>query len=25
VKDKGTFGYIDRSIPSPDLAAFMQG
>jgi 2-methylisocitrate lyase-like PEP mutase family enzyme len=24
VKDKGTFGYIDRSIPSPDLAAFMQ-
>src|SRR5437773_33731 len=25
VKDKGTFGYIDRSIPSPDLAASMQG
>jgi 2-methylisocitrate lyase-like PEP mutase family enzyme len=25
VKDKGTFGYIDRSIPTPDLAAFMQG
>src|SRR5438093_594985 len=25
VKDKGTFGYIDRSIPSPDLAALMQG
>src|SRR5213595_1730106 len=25
VKDKGTFGYIDRSIPPPDLAAFMQG
>ncbi len=25
VKDKGTFGYIDRSIPSPDLAAFMRG
>ena len=24
VKDKGTFGYIDRSIPTPDLAAFMQ-
>jgi 2-methylisocitrate lyase-like PEP mutase family enzyme len=24
VKDKGTFNYIDRSIPSPDLAAFMQ-
>ena len=25
VKDKGTFCYIDRSIPTPDLAAFMQG
>jgi 2-methylisocitrate lyase-like PEP mutase family enzyme len=25
VKDKGTFGYLDRSIPSPDLAAFMEG
>src|SRR5881296_1799999 len=25
VRDKGTFGYIDRSIPTPDLAAFMQG
>ena len=25
VKDKGTFGYIDRSIPTPDLAAFMEG
>ena len=25
VKEKGTFGYIDRSIPTPDLAAFMQG
>jgi 2-methylisocitrate lyase-like PEP mutase family enzyme len=25
VKDKGTFGYIDRSIPSPELAAFMEG
>jgi 2-methylisocitrate lyase-like PEP mutase family enzyme len=25
VKDKGTFGYIDRSIPTPDLAAFMRG
>ena len=24
VKDKGTFSYIERSIPSPDLAAFMQ-
>jgi hypothetical protein len=25
IKDKGTFGYIDRSIPTPDLTAFMQG
>jgi 2-methylisocitrate lyase-like PEP mutase family enzyme len=25
VKDKGTFGYLDRSIPTPDLNAFMQG
>ena len=25
VKDKGTFGYIDRSIPSPELNGFMQG
>jgi 2-methylisocitrate lyase-like PEP mutase family enzyme len=25
VKDKGTFGYIDRSIPTPDLATFMVG
>jgi 2-methylisocitrate lyase-like PEP mutase family enzyme len=25
IKDKGTFGYIDRSIPTPDLVAFMQG
>jgi 2-methylisocitrate lyase-like PEP mutase family enzyme len=25
VKEKGTFDYIDRSIPTPDLAAFMQG
>jgi len=25
VKEKGTFEYIDRSIPTPDLAAFMQG
>ena len=24
VKDKGTFGYIDRSIPTPDLTAYMQ-
>ena len=25
VKVKGTFGSIDRSIATPDLAAFMQG
>jgi 2-methylisocitrate lyase-like PEP mutase family enzyme len=25
IKDNGTFGYLDRSIPTPDLAAFMQG
>jgi 2-methylisocitrate lyase-like PEP mutase family enzyme len=25
VKEHGTFGYIDRSIPTPDLAAFMKG
>ena len=25
IKHKGTFGYIDRAIPTPDLAAFMQG
>jgi len=25
VKDKGTFGYLDRSIATPDLNAFMQG
>jgi hypothetical protein len=24
VKDKDTFGYIDRSIPTPDLTALMQ-
>jgi hypothetical protein len=24
VKDKGTFGYIDRSMPTPELNAFMQ-
>jgi 2-methylisocitrate lyase-like PEP mutase family enzyme len=23
-KDKGTFGYLDRSIPSPELNGFMQ-
>ena len=25
VKDKGTFGYLDRAVATPDLAAFMQG
>jgi 2-methylisocitrate lyase-like PEP mutase family enzyme len=25
VKEKGTFGYLDRSIATPDLNAFMQG
>ncbi|HTY79129.1 MAG TPA: isocitrate lyase/phosphoenolpyruvate mutase family protein [Gemmatimonadales bacterium] len=25
VKDKGTFGYIDRSLATPDMNAFMQG
>jgi 2-methylisocitrate lyase-like PEP mutase family enzyme len=25
VKDKGTFGYVDTSLPSADLAGFMQG
>jgi 2-methylisocitrate lyase-like PEP mutase family enzyme len=25
VKDKGTFGYLDRSLPTPELNAFMQG
>jgi 2-methylisocitrate lyase-like PEP mutase family enzyme len=24
-KDKGTFSYIDRSVPSPELNAFMRG
>jgi 2-methylisocitrate lyase-like PEP mutase family enzyme len=24
-KDKGTFGYIDRSMPSPELNGYMQG
>jgi 2-methylisocitrate lyase-like PEP mutase family enzyme len=24
VKDKGTFGYLDRVLPTPDLNAFMQ-
>jgi 2-methylisocitrate lyase-like PEP mutase family enzyme len=25
VKDKGTFGYLDRSLSTPDVNAFMQG
>jgi 2-methylisocitrate lyase-like PEP mutase family enzyme len=25
VKDKGTFGYLDRSLATPELNAFMQG
>jgi 2-methylisocitrate lyase-like PEP mutase family enzyme len=25
VKDRGTFGYLDRAISTPDLNAFMQG
>src|SRR6185503_2232820 len=25
VKDKGTFGYLDRSMNTPDLNAFMRG
>jgi 2-methylisocitrate lyase-like PEP mutase family enzyme len=25
VKDKGTFGYLDRSLGAPDINAFMQG
>ena len=25
VKDKGTFGYLDRALNTPDLNAFMQG
>ena len=25
VKDKGTFTYLDSSIPTPDLSAFMKG
>jgi 2-methylisocitrate lyase-like PEP mutase family enzyme len=25
VKDKGTFGYLDRSMPGPELNGFMQG
>jgi len=25
VKDKGTFGYLDRSLSTPELNNFMQG
>jgi 2-methylisocitrate lyase-like PEP mutase family enzyme len=25
VKDKGTFGYLDRALPTPELNGFMQG
>jgi len=25
VKDKGTFGYLDRSLGTPDVNSFMQG
>jgi 2-methylisocitrate lyase-like PEP mutase family enzyme len=25
VKDKGTFGYLDRSLTSPELSGYMQG
>jgi hypothetical protein len=25
VKDRGTFGYIERSLATPDLNAFMEG
>jgi 2-methylisocitrate lyase-like PEP mutase family enzyme len=25
VKDRGTFGYLDRSLTTPELNAFMQG
>jgi hypothetical protein len=25
VKDGGTFGYLDRSVATPDLNAFMEG
>jgi 2-methylisocitrate lyase-like PEP mutase family enzyme len=25
VKDKGSFGYLDRAVPTPELNAFMQG
>jgi 2-methylisocitrate lyase-like PEP mutase family enzyme len=25
VKERGTFGYLDRSLSTPELNAFMQG
>jgi hypothetical protein len=25
VKDKGTFGYLDRSMTTPELNGFMRG
>jgi len=25
VKDKGTFGYVDTSLPSAEVAGFMRG
>jgi 2-methylisocitrate lyase-like PEP mutase family enzyme len=25
VKDKGTFGYLDRAVPTPELNGFMEG
>jgi 2-methylisocitrate lyase-like PEP mutase family enzyme len=25
VKDKGTFGYLEQSLTTPELNAFMQG
>jgi hypothetical protein len=25
VKDKGTFGYVDRSVPTPELNAYLEG
>ena len=25
VKEKGTFGYLDRSLTTPELNGFMQG
>jgi hypothetical protein len=25
VKDKGTFGYVGRALPTPELNGFLQG